>query len=155
MVKETKISRFSEDLSETITYVQRLANSMLKKRSDILFQGKITVPQYVALEALNTDKPLKMKDIAKILKISLPAVTGLVGRLVAIKLAKRVYDSGDRRVIFIVLTSKGRKILEQTKLTRKKIISEIFGVLSEEERQVYLGILQKIRKSFYAKANEK
>ena len=155
MVKETKISRFSEDLSETITYVQRLANSMLKKRSDILFQGKITVPQYVALEALNTDKPLKMKDIAKILKISLPAVTGLVGRLVAIKLAKRVYDSGDRRVIFIVLTSKGRKILEQTKLTRKKIISEIFSVLSEEERQVYLGILQKIRKSFYAKANEK
>ena len=155
MVKETKISRFSEDLSETITYVQRLANSMLKKRSDILFQGKITVPQYVALEALNTDKPLKMKDIAKILKISLPAVTGLVGRLVAIKLAKRVYDSGDRRVIFIVLTSKGRKILEQTKLTRKKIISEIFGVLSEEERQVYLGILQKIKKSFYDKANEK
>jgi len=155
MVKETKISRFSEDLSETITYVQRLANSMLKKRSDILFQGKITVPQYVALEALNTDKPLKMKDIAKILKISLPAVTGLVGRLVAIKLAKRVYDSGDRRVIFIVLTSKGRKILEQTKLTRKKIISEIFGVLSEEERQVYLGILQKIKKSFYDNANEK
>ncbi|MDP8289875.1 MAG: MarR family transcriptional regulator [Candidatus Susulua stagnicola] len=155
MVKETKISRFSEDLSETITYVQRLANSMLKKRSDILFQGKITVPQYVALEALNTDKPLKMKDIAKILKISLPAVTGLVGRLVAIKLAKRVYDSGDRRVIFIVLTSKGRKILEQTKLTRKKIISEIFGVLSEEERQVYLGILQKIKKSFYDKTNEK
>ena len=101
MVKKAQISRFSEELVETITYVHRLANSMLKSRADVLFQGKITFPQYVALEVLNSDKPLKMKDIAKILKISLPAVTGLVSRLVAMKLAKRLYEETDRRVIYI------------------------------------------------------
>lgn len=155
MVKKTKISKFSEDLVETITYVHRLANSMLKRRADVLFQGKITFPRYVALEVLNTDKPLKMKSIAKILKISLPAVTGLVSRLVAMKLAKRIYNQRDRRVIFIALTPKGKRIIEQTREARKKIISEIFGVLSEGERQTYLGILQKIKKAFYGKGNEK
>ncbi|MCK4912410.1 MAG: MarR family transcriptional regulator [Candidatus Omnitrophica bacterium] len=151
MDKKTKISKFSEELVETITYVHRLANSMLKRRADALFQGKITFPQYVALEALNVDKPLKMNNIAKILKISLPAVTGLINRLVIMKLAKRVYDQRDRRVIFIALTAKGKKIIEQTKSARKEIISDIFDVLSEAERQAYLGILRKIKRTFHEK----
>jgi len=155
MIKKAKISKFSEELAQAITYIQRLASSMLKKRADALIQGKITFPQYVALEALNSDKPLKMKDIAKTLKISLPAVTGLVSRLVAMRMARRVYDERDRRVIFIVLTDKGKKIIEQTREARKKIISEIFSVLSEGERQAYLGILQKIKKAFYGKDQEK
>jgi len=151
MSKKIQISKFSEELVETITYVQRLANSMLKKRADALFQGKVTFPQYVALEVLNTDKPLNMNSIANILKISLPAVTGLVNRLVTMNLAKRVYDQGDRRVIFIALTAKGKKIIERTKATRKKIISEIFGVISEKERQIYLEILRKIKRTFHEK----
>lgn len=155
MSKKTQISKFSEELVETITYVHRLANSMLKKRADVLFQGKITFPQYVALEVLNSDKPLKMNNIAKVLKISLPAVSGLICRLVAMKLAKRLYEETDRRVIFVILTDKGKKIIEQTRSARKKIISEIFGVLSEPERQTYLGILQKIKKAFYGKGNQR
>lgn len=155
MSKKTQISKFSEELVETITYVHRLANSMLKKRADVLFQGKTTFPQYVALEALNSDKPLKMNSIAKVLKISLPAVSGLISRLVAMKLAKRLYEETDRRVIFVILTDKGKKIIEQTRSARKKIISEIFGVLSQDERQTYLGILQKIKKAFYGKGNQK
>lgn len=155
MVRRMQISKFSEELVETITYVHRLANSMLKRRADVLFQGKVTFSQYVALEALNSDNPLKMKNIAKVLKITLPAVTGLISRLVTMKLAKRVYDKSDRRVIFIVLTDKGKKTVEQTRVARKKIIAEIFGVLSAGERQTYLGILQKIKKAFYGKDKEK
>ncbi len=155
MVKKVKISKFSEELVQTITYVHRLANSMLKRRADVLFQGRITFPQYVALEVLNSDKPLRMKDIARILKISLPAVTGLISRLVAMKLARRVYDKRDRRVIFIILTAKGERVIEQTRTARKEIISEIFSVLSEGERQTYLGILQKIKKAFYGKDQKK
>lgn len=155
MARKVQISKFSEELVETITYVHRLANSMLKRRADVLFQGKVTFSQYVALEVLNNDSPLKMKNIAKVLKISLPAVTGLISRLVAMKLAKRVYDRSDRRVIFILLTTKGKKTIEQTRVIRKKIIAEIFGVLTEWERQTYLGILQKIKKSFYGKDKKK
>lgn len=155
MARKVQISKFSEELVETITYVHRLANSMLKRRADGLFQGKVTFPQYVALEVLNNDSPLKMKNIAKILKISLPAVTGLISRLVAMKLAKRVYDRSDRRVIFILLTAKGKTTIEQTRVIRKKIIAEIFGVLTECERQTYLEILQKIKKSFYGKDKNK
>lgn len=155
MIKKEQISKFSGELAQAITYIQRLASSMLKRRADALIQGKITFPQYVALEVLDTAKPLKMKSIAKTLHISLPAVTGLVSRLVAMKMVKRTYDRGDRRVIFIVLTAKGKKIIEQTRTARKKIIAEIFGVLSESERRTYLGILQKIKRAFYEKDKEK
>ncbi len=149
MAKKTQLLRFSEELVQTITYVHRLANSMLKRRADALFHGKVTFPQYVALEVIDAEKSLKMKDIAQALKTSLPAVTGLINRLVAMKMAKRTYDSGDRRVIFISLTDEGKRIIAQTRTARKKIIAEIFSVLSEGERQTYLKILGKIKKAFY------
>ena len=155
MSKKTQISKFSEELAQAITYIQRLASSMLKRRADALIQGKITFPQYVALEVLNADKPLKMKSIAKALRISLPAATGLINRLVTMKMARRIHDEGDRRVVLVTLTTGGKKITEQTRAARKKIIAEIFGVLTEGERQTYLGILQKIKKAFYGKGNER
>ena len=151
MVKKTQISKFSEELSQTIIYIQRLASSMLKRRADALIQGKITFPQYIALEVLDTAKPLKMKNIAKVLRISLPAATGLIGRLVVMKMAKRTYGEEDRRVIFISLTAGGRRVINQTRTARKKIISEIFGVLSEGERQTYLEILRKVKRTFHEK----
>ena len=155
MSKKMQLLQFSEDLSQAITYIQRLASSMLRRRADALIQGKITFPQYIALEVLSADKPLKMKDIAGVLRITLPAATGLVNRLAVMKLVKRMYDKEDRRVIFIVLTKDGKKITETTRDTRKKIIAEIFSVLTSGERQAYLTILNKIKTAFYEKDKKK
>lgn len=155
MSNKTQLLQFSEDLSQTITYIQRLASSMLKRRADALFQGKITFPQYIALEVLSAEKPLKMKDIAGALRITLPAATGLINRLAAMKLVKRVYDKKDRRVIYIILTREGKKITENTRAARKKIIAEIFSVLTSGERQAYLTILNKIQRAFYGNNKNK
>ena len=154
MSKKTQISNFSQELSQAIAYIQRLASSMLKRRADALIQGKLTFPQYLALEVLDKVKPLKMKSIAKALGISLPAATGLVSRLVTMKMAMRTYDKEDRRVIFISLTAKGKRVINQTRMARKKIIGEIFGVLSESERQAYLGILRKVKRAFDEKSQK-
>ena len=155
MAKKAQLLEFSGDLAQTLTYIQRLASSMMKNRADALIQGKITFPQYIALEVLHTDEPLKMKSVAKALRISLPAATGLINRLVSMKLVKRAYDEEDRRVIFITLTEEGKKITEKTRVARKKIIAEIFSVLTEKERQAYLTIIHKIKKAFYGKDKKK
>jgi len=151
MVKKTQISKFSKELDQTIGYIHRLVSSVIKRRTDALMQGKITFPQHIALEILSVEKSLKMKAIAKALHTSLPAATGLVNRLVAIKMAERIYDVNDRRVIYIALTSRGKVTLERIRKTRRKAIEEIFGVLSEGERQTYLGILRKVKRTFHEK----
>jgi len=151
MTKNSQITKFSQELDQTIGYIHRLVSSVIKLRTDALMQGKITFPQHIALEILSVEKSLKMKAVAKALRVSLPAATGLINRLVVMKMVERVYDTNDRRVIHIILTPKGKETLERIRKTRRKAIEEIFGVLSQEERQTYLGILRKIKRTFHEK----
>lgn len=152
MAKDPKISKFSEELVGSISYIQRMARAMLKKRSDVLIQGAVTMPQYLTLEFLNTRGALKMKEIARYMYISFPAASGLIDRLVSLKLVKRVYIKKDRRVIFIELTPQGKKIAETTVATRKKVIEDIFGCLTDSERETYLSIIRKIKLGFNEKS---
>ena len=151
MVKNQQIQQFSQELMQSISYIQRLARIMLKKRSDVLLQGKVTMPQYLTLELLSNEGALKMNRIAKAFQISLPAATGLINRLVKMKLVKRSYDKNDRRVILIVLTPEGRRTTAQTKIARRKVIEEMFGGLSDQERQTYLNIIRKVKNTLYEK----
>jgi len=155
MPKESQIQQFSQELTESISYIQRMARTLLKQRSDVLIQGKVTMPQYLSLELLSNRGRLKMNAIARSLNISLPAATGLVNRLVKMKLVKRTYDKLDRRVIFIDLTKEGKKTTERTKLARRKIIEEMFGGISEEERKTYIEIIRKVKESLNEKSQQK
>lgn len=136
------LTLFSSKISRLLPHVIR---GILKKQSDALGRGKITVPQYLSLELLNTHHLLKMKDIAGELNISLPAATGLVSRLHRMKMVKRTYDKNDRRVICIELTARGKETIEHVRSQRQKAIQEVFGNLTERERNSYLHILKKLK----------
>jgi len=136
------LTLFSSEMSRLLPHVIR---GMLKKQSDALGRGKITVPQYLLLDLLNTHELLKMKDIARELNITLPAATGLVSRLHLIKMIKRIYDKNDRRVIHIGLTARGEKTIKQVSSQQQKATQEVFVNLTESERNSYLSILKKLK----------
>ena len=136
------LALFSSEISRLLPHVIR---GMLKKQSDALGRGKITVAQYLLLDLLNTYHLLKMKDIARELNITLPAATGLISRLHRMKMVKRIYDKNDRRVICIGLTAKGKETIEQVRSQRQKAIQEVFVNLTERERNSYLHILKKLK----------
>jgi len=136
------LESFSSEMSRLLPHVIR---GMIKKQSDALGCGKITVPQYVLLDLLNTHELLKMKDIAGELNITLPAATGLVSRLHLMKMIKRIYDKNDRRVIYVELTAGGKETIKQVSSQRQKAIQEVFVNLTESERNSYLSILKKLK----------
>ena len=133
---------FSNEMARLLPHVIR---GMTKNQSDALGRGKITVPQYLLLDLLNTHELLKMKDIAGELNITLPAATGLVNRLHLIKMIKRIYDKNDRRVIYIELTARGKETIKQVSSQRQKAIQEVFVNLTESEQNSYLSILKKLK----------
>jgi len=145
MPGKLSVSSFAEQLSAIIPYIMRLSFLVLSSKSDALLEGRITFPQYIALDILKCSGSLKMKEIAKVLGVSLPAVTGLVSRLVGMKMAKRSRDKTDRRVVHITITAQGIKAVSQIKETRKKFIAEAFRGLSSRERKIYLQIVQKVK----------
>lgn len=143
---------FSEEL---LKIFPRLIRGMFGKQTDPLLSGSVTIPQYLSLDIIDIYHCLKMKDIAKYLNISLPAATGLISRLHRIGMVKRSYDKKDRRLIFVSLTPKGKRVLEQIRLQRHKVIQKAFGGLREHERQTYLRLLKKVEKNLYPKNHEK
>jgi len=96
---------------------------------------------------------MKMKEIAAKIHASLPAASGLIDRLVKMKMVKRKYGKKDRRVILADLTLAGRKTVADTREARKEVITKIFSPLTHKERQAYLDILNKIKNKFYEKNN--
>ncbi|MBD3263990.1 MAG: MarR family transcriptional regulator [Candidatus Omnitrophica bacterium] len=147
MSTKKTISKFSQELVNTFSTIVRLSGKILGKDSDALTKGNITMPQFIALDILQSKGPLKMKDIASELHTSLPAVTGIINRLVNLKLVKRSYDTHDRRIIYINITPKGKSTVSAIRATRKKIIENVFSGLSGKEREAYLNILRKVRKN--------
>jgi len=153
MTRKTNISQFAEELTKTVNHIHRFSQALLKSRADPFIKGVITLPQYIILDILASAGPLKMKDIAKAQQITLPAVTGMVDRLVALRMVRRIPDENDRRVIFIAISQSGKKVLESVKNARKKIIEQMFSGLSDAERKTYLAIIRKVEKKLYEKVN--
>ena len=154
MTKKTEksISSFSKELSDLLPYLIR---GMLRRYTDALGKGLITLPQFISLDLINSHGSMKMKDIAGELNISLPAATGMIDRLYHLGLVKREFDPKDRRIIKIIITPRGKKILESTKESRRKAIEEVFLGLSAKERESYLNIIKKVKNIMYKDDNKK
>ena len=149
---DKSLSQFAEEMIQILPVFLK---GMLRDRKDVLATGKISVPQFVLLNLVSHFNKMKMNEIARHLKVSLPAATGLVDRLVGMDMIERSGDEKDRRVIYISLTQKGSQILKKVMDTRKQAITEIFGNLTDEERTAYLQIIKKLVMIMKEQENEK
>lgn len=146
-MKKMSLSKFSDEIVDIIPLlIKGMLKGISRKKNDPISQGKISLPQYITLEMLVRQSGLKMKDIAENLNVSYPAATGIIDRLHKMGMVKRVSDKKDRRVVYIEVTEKGEKIVEEVRKNRHELIERVFGNLSQEERMAYLQIIKKVLK---------
>ena len=151
MSQTSSIARFAEDLNQNLNSIHAYFQFMLKNQADPFLKGKLTFPQYIALQIISDTGKIKMKALAKQLNVSLPAATGLIDRLVALSMVRRIFDESDRRVVCIVITPAGKRTIDKVKKTRKRIIEKMFASLNESERATYLRIIRKVKDSLHEK----
>lgn len=100
----------------------------------------LTLPQAQALKILRRE-PLCTGELANRLKISAPAVTQLTDRMVRKQLIERRPMDGDRRSVLVVLTSRGRRVVDRFRDRRNEIFCDALDRLSGEDRaQVVLAL---------------
>jgi len=136
------ISDFADKLNEIMPVLMREFSHM---QPEEVYKGKITLPQILILEFLSSQGLVKMKDIALFMKVSTAATTGIVDRLVKSGYAARVFDQKDRRIIKIIITPKGSALFKKISRERRNLTINIFGKISEEDRQNYLRILMRVK----------
>ncbi|MCK9235541.1 MAG: winged helix DNA-binding protein [Acholeplasmataceae bacterium] len=90
------------------------------------------------------NQKVKLTDVAKTLKVTLPAVTHKVNDLVRKKYIEKVQSEKDLRVIYIKLTERGRDYVEAIREDYYRPIEQLALHLGEEDTQHFLKILDKI-----------
>jgi DNA-binding MarR family transcriptional regulator len=76
-----------------------------------------------------------------------PTITGVVDRMEKKMLVKRRRNSGDRRVVKVHLTAKGKNMKEQLSTTKKEIFERITHDLSLKEINHLVVLLEKMMKN--------
>ena len=132
---------------QCIDQMEKMALIINKRLETILCEGltpPLTFPNIRLLSILKTSEETTMTDIANHYGITLSGATGLVDRMVELKLVSRERRENDRRIVVIHITEKGREQLDRIKTNSIKLFDGCFSDLSNEEIDIYFKVLNKI-----------
>ncbi|MCK5051754.1 MAG: MarR family transcriptional regulator [Candidatus Cloacimonetes bacterium] len=79
------------------------------------------------------NRPLRMREIAKMYEISNAKVTRVLNKLVQMGFVERYHSENDRRSWFARITDEGSKMAENTKYKLSKFQEEVLELIPEEE----------------------
>lgn len=114
--------------------------------NNVVSHGQLNLPQYNALAALNRGDRLTMGALAQALCLSTAATTHVVDRLVHLGLVSRRRSERDRRVVWVMPTTKGRETVEQVKRDVEAIFSRVLGQMPPEERLEFVEVYEQVTK---------
>ncbi|MEM0120982.1 MAG: MarR family transcriptional regulator [Thermoprotei archaeon] len=114
------------DFAQAMRAVQRLLDNRLK----VLGVG---YQEFKVLAELAASGRLPMAKLAERIMFTQAGVTYLVDRLEEQEYAVRERSSEDRRIIYVKITEKGKKVFEEGLRITQETTREIFENLSQEE----------------------
>ena len=110
----------------------------------------ITLPRFDMMAALDRApeaEGLSMGELSRHLMVSNGNVTGVAGRLVKEKLARRWSPPNDKRSSRLALTEPGRKEFAIMAKAHKGWIDDMLGDISAAEREALMTLLAKVKQS--------
>lgn len=108
-------------------------------------RGGISMTQVHVLTLLEHHGTMPMSRLAEMLDVSLSNATGLVDRMEDAGLVERVRDVGDRRVVQVRPSERGRAALAQVELMRDDVMRRLLARLDEEQLARLAASLEDMR----------
>ncbi len=138
MKKRTLIKRSTEAVTDL------MPNMVRGLELELFSKMNITNSQYIVLMAIYAEGKVSMGQMAKMMHVTMPTVTGIVDRLVALKLLKRARDEKDRRKVYVCVTKKGLEMIQAVKGIIKKRWTPILEELNVEDIEGFLNSLKAV-----------
>ena len=108
----------------------------------------LTHPQYLVMVTLwETEKPISIKQLSKLLKLEAPTLSPLVKRLQSAGLVERHRDPADERSLHVSLTDRGRELRAEAVGVPRAIIGRLGMSVKELEtlQDVLTDVIQHSR----------
>jgi len=137
---------FESVQQEVSISIQRTSDQIQYRFAKLFKEYQLTQSQYNVLRILRGEgAPLPSLEIASRMISIVPAVTSLIDKLEKRELVRRKRSTKDRRVWYVALTSKGKKLVEKMDQPNLEMHSWLIGHLSKKESHQLLELLEKAR----------
>jgi DNA-binding MarR family transcriptional regulator len=121
--------------------------SWMREKTKSIFEAEdITPQQFNILRILRGSfpQPLSTLQIRERMLEKMSDTSRIVDRLIAKGFVKKITCKNDRRLVDVIITDKGKKLLERLD-TRQDEIDGVLGKLSEKDANILSDLLDKIR----------
>lgn len=121
--------------------------SWMRDKTKCIFEAEdITPQQFNILRILRGSfpQPLSTLQIRERMLEKMSDTSRIVDRLITKGLVKKVTCKSDRRLVDVIITDKGRKLLERLD-EKQDAIDNVLGNLSEKDANILSDLLDKIR----------
>lgn len=104
----------------------------------------VNMSQLKAMTAFSEDSLLSMGELCKMAQVKMPSMTEAVNRFVKEGFLERVRDDGDRRVVKVKMTAKGKKMHKEVLKKRADELTKMFGCLTLKDRMKLVDSLKDV-----------
>ncbi|GLY09396.1 MarR family winged helix-turn-helix transcriptional regulator [Pseudobacillus badius] len=108
------------------------------------FNENLGVSHILVLSHLYEHGKSRPSDIAKALGLTPPSLTHLSEKLISKKLAVRLADENDRRILYLEITELGHEMLHRAHKEGQELRKKLFEKLTSEERRQLRVIYEKL-----------
>ena len=135
--KVDKLARLEQSLFQLSDVIQK-HQEIVQKRF------KVSAVEIEILKLLDAEGDKKMKDIGERVRVKLSNLTNIIDRLEGQKLVKRVNSKTDRRSIFVHISTKGKKLLNDYAEFLRELSTRMKQVMQDDDFGILVDGLEKI-----------
>jgi len=139
------------DLLPLEEVIEILSKSMEKHESEMIEKTKLsnlTMKQMDYLDTIYHNENITLSEIADLLRLSKPSITAIINKFKKKGYLKKIQSNEDKRSFHLNLTKKGKEICELHHSIHKEYSIYFEKVLSKEELQLLIKLLNKVVKQF-------
>lgn len=146
MEKGNKSRKKAGDLNSQLLIVKDFIDEFYNKtifQSGRVLNSDLTPSQIKSLFAFEEeDRAYPIGELGRNARVKSSTMTDMIDRLEKGRIAERIRDDGDRRVVKVRLTDKGKKLKREFTQKTRKGVEVAFSKLSGEEIKVLLDHLK-------------
>ena len=109
--------------------------------------GRLSLVHLNVLIVLNAEGPLTMRGLSEALDVSQASATGIVDRMEQRALVTRERDAGDRRLVRVLPSETGRRLIEGVADQRRDHLASLLDRLTDEEARGFLLGMRAMRRA--------
>ncbi len=126
-------------LGDLLFLFKRKIIESTKKES---LKNDLTFSQMEILNFIGISGKKTMKEIADHLKITPPSATVMIEEMEKKSMVKRVKDKKDRRIVFIILSEKTKKLFDLVCKKKNSIFKEMISKLTKKDQKEFERIIK-------------